>query len=383
MESACFRPDRPDEPIARSLMGQRTPLYEEHVRAAARMVDFGGWDMPLHYGSQIAEHHAVRQNAGIFDVSHMRTVEVRGPDARPFLRYLLANDVDKLTVLGRALYGCLLNEQGFVLDDLITYYLAEDWFRLVVNAGPADQDIAWFRAHKGGFDVDLIPWPDLAMLAVQGPRAFDLAQPVLGPALHAAAAQLKPFHSVAHEDVFVARTGYTGEDGFEMLVGADRARDFWRGFVAQGIAPAGLGARDTLRLEAGMNLYGHDMDLTVSPLESGLAWTVSLAPGRDFIGRAALLRQQAQGLSQKLTGLVLQGSGVLRHGQFVRCREGEGVLTSGTFSPSLARGIGLARVPVAAVAGQSCEVVGRAGQMMAARLVAPPFVRHGRPLIDL
>ncbi len=364
-------------------MGHRTPLYEEHIRAAARMVDFGGWDMPLHYGSQIAEHHAVRQNAGIFDVSHMRTVEVRGPGARPFLRYLLANDVDKLTVLGKALYGCLLNDQGFVLDDLITYYLADDWFRIVVNAGPADQDIAWFRAHRGDFDVELTPRPDLAMLAVQGPRAFDLAQPILGPALHAAATSLKPFHSVVHEDVFVARTGYTGEDGFEMLVGADRAGDFWRGFVAQGVAPAGLGARDTLRLEAGMNLYGHDMDLSVSPLESGLAWTVGLAPGRDFIGRSALLRQQAEGLPRKLIGLVLQGPGVLRHGQVVRCREGEGVLTSGTFSPSLARGIGLARVPATAAVGQSCEVVGRASQTMAARFVAPPFVRHGRSLIDL
>lgn len=364
-------------------MGHRTPLYEEHVQAGAKMVDFGGWDMPLHYGSQIAEHHAVRQSAGLFDVSHMRAVEVRGPDARAFLRYLLANDVDKLAVIGKALYGCLLNEQGFVLDDLITYYLADDWFRIVVNAGPADQDIAWFRVHARGFKVDITPRPDLAMIAVQGPKAYGLAKPVLPEALDAALAQLKPFHAAICDEIFIARTGYTGEEGFEMLIDADRAVDLWRDFVRCGITPAGLGARDTLRLEAGMNLYGHDMDLSVSPLESGLAWTVSLAPGRDFIGRSALLRQQAQGLERRLSGVVLQGPGVLRSGQTVHCPEGDGILTSGTFSPTLGRGIGLARVPIAATDGQLCEVAVRAGRVAFARLVAPPFVRHGRALIDL
>ncbi|MHB8254395.1 MAG: glycine cleavage system aminomethyltransferase GcvT [Acidiferrobacter sp.] len=364
-------------------MGHRTPLYEEHVQAGAKMVDFGGWDMPLHYGSQIAEHHAVRQGAGLFDVSHMRAVEVRGPNARAFLRYLLANDVDKLAVAGKALYGCLLNEQGFVLDDLITYYLAEDWFRIVVNAGPADQDIAWFRAHASGFGVDITPRPDLAMIAVQGPKAYEAARPVLGPVVAAALSQLKPFHAVLCDELFIARTGYTGEEGFEILVDAARIVDIWRGFVRCGVAPAGLGARDTLRLEAGMNLYGHDMDLSVSPLESGLAWTVSLAPGRDFIGRPALLRQQAEGLQHRLAGLVLQGAGVVRSGQIVHCPEGDGVLTSGTFSPTLGRGIGLARVPITAATGQLCEVVGRAGRMAQSRLVSPPFVRHGRVLIDL
>ncbi|HUW97356.1 MAG TPA: glycine cleavage system aminomethyltransferase GcvT [Acidiferrobacter sp.] len=364
-------------------MGHRTPLYEEHVQAAAKMVDFGGWDMPLHYGSQIAEHHAVRQSAGLFDVSHMRAVDVGGPDARAFLRYLLANDVDKLTVVGKALYGCLLNEQGFVLDDLITYYLADDWFRIVVNAGPADQDIAWFRSHAQDFHVEINPRPDLAMLAVQGPKAYDLAGPVLGPVVVDALSRLKPFHATMCEDLFIARTGYTGEEGFELLVDAGRAVDLWRGFVRAGITPVGLGARDTLRLEAGMNLYGHDMDLSVSPLESGLAWTVSLAPGRDFIGRAALLRQQAEGLRHRLVGVVLQGSGVLRSGQVVHCHEGDGVLTSGTFSPSLGRGIGLARVPIAAAEGQVCEVAGRAGRTALARLTVPPFVRHGRALVDL
>lgn len=364
-------------------MGQRTPLYEEHIKAGAKMVDFGGWDMPLHYGSQIAEHHAVRQGAGLFDVSHMRTVEVEGPDARVFLRRVLANNVDKLTVVGKALYGCLLNPEGFVLDDLITYYLGPDWFRIVVNAGPAEQDIAWFRKQAQGFAVDVRARPDLAMLAVQGPKAFLRAQSVLGPACSARLAALKPFYSTVCEDLFMARTGYTGEDGFEIIVEASRAVEFWRGFVGCGIAPVGLGARDTLRLEAGMNLYGHDMDACVSPLESGLAWTVDLASDREFIGRDALLQQQREGLTWRLAGIVLQGPGVLRSGQAVHCQEGTGVLTSGTFSPSLARGIGLARVPFTAPKGQLCDVELRAGRMAPARLVTPPFVRNGRALIDL
>ncbi len=364
-------------------MGHRTPLYEEHVKALARMVDFGGWDMPLHYGSQIAEHHAVRRHAGIFDVSHMRAVEVRGAGARAFLRYVLANDVDKLTVPGKALYGCLLDEQGGVLDDLITYFLAPDWFRLVVNAGPAEQDIAWLRGHAGGFDVEITPRPDLAMVAVQGPSAEDAASRVLSREECAALAGLKPFHAAIVGDTFLARTGYTGEAGFEVLVDAHRVTGLWRRFIAQGVAPAGLGARDTLRLEAGMNLYGHDMDTTVSPLESGLAWTVSFAGDREFIGRPALLRQRAQGGMRRLTGLLLQGPGVVRSGQIVRGDWGPGTVTSGSFSPSLSRGIGLVRVPAGAADGDACEVVGRSGQILGARLVAPPFVRHGRVLIDL
>lgn len=361
-------------------MSHRTPLYEEHVKAGAKIVDFSGFDMPLHYGSQLVEHHAVRQGVGLFDVSHMRTVEVRGSDARAFLRYMLANDVDRLRVPGRALYGCLLNEQGFVLDDLITYFLAPDWFRLVVNAGPAEQDIAWLQRHVGEFDVEVTPRPDLAMLAVQGPGALALAGRALGSSA-APLGTLKPFYAAFQDDLFLARTGYTGEDGFELLVAADQAVELWRRFVAHGAVPAGLGARDTLRLEAGMNLYGHDMDDTVSPWESGLGWTVSLAGGRDFLGRPALVQQQAEGLRQRLTGIVLQGPGVLRSGQVLEAPGG--VITSGTFSPTLSRGIGLVRVPAALKDGQLCEVMGRGGRSLAARLVAPPFVRHGRTLIDL
>ncbi len=364
-------------------MGHRTPLYQEHVKAGARIVDFGGWDMPLHYGSQIAEHHAVRREAGIFDVSHMRAVEVRGERARAFLRHVLANDVDRLAVPGKALYGCLLNEQGGVLDDLITYFIAPDWFRLIVNAGPAAGDIAWLRRHAQPFAVEIAPRPDLAMIAVQGPQADAAASRVLDAAPFAALGGLKPFHAAIVGDVFVARTGYTGEQGFEMLIDANDVAALWARFVASGVAPAGLGARDTLRLEAGMNLYGHEMDEHVSPLESGLAWTVSLATDREFIGRSALLRQRAQGLERRLTGLVLQGSGVVRAGQEVRGPWGIGTVTSGSYSPTLSRGIGLVRVPVAAVDGEACELAGRSGQAMSARLVAPPFVRHGRALIDL
>lgn len=363
-------------------MGHRTPLYEEHRRAGAKMVDFGGWDMPLHYGSQLAEHHAVRRDAGLFDVSHMRTVEVRGDGARPFLRRLLANDVDKLKLPGKALYSCLLNEDGGVRDDLITYYLTDDWYRIVVNAGPAERDIAWFREAARGFRVDITPRPDLAMLAVQGPQAVNRARDVLGAAA-ATLARLQAFQGAVVADGFIARTGYTGEDGFEMIVDVAAAPRLWQRLQAAGIRPCGLGARDTLRLEAGMNLYGHDMDETVTPWESALGWTVALTPGRDFIGRAALERQQAAGVPRRLAGLVLEVPGVLRNDQIVQTPQGPGIMTSGSFSPTLERGIGLVRLPSAIPPGSRCEVVVRAGRVAPARVVAVPFVRQGRTLVNL
>ena len=364
-------------------MGRRTPLYEQHLRAGAKMVDFGGWDMPLHYGSQLAEHHQVRRAAGLFDVSHMRTVEIKGARARPFLRYLLANDVDKLKMAGKALYGCLLNEEGGVLDDLITYFLTDDWFRIVVNAGPGEEDIAWFRRHAPAFGVDVIPRPELAMIAVQGPEAFARAGTVLGAQTLEMVTGLKPFQAAFAGDLFLARTGYTGEEGFEVIAPADRVVSLWESFVAAGVPPAGLGARDTLRLEAGMNLYGHDMDTTVTPWESGLGWTVALSEGRDFIGRAALERQLAASPARKQVGLLLLGPGVLRSGQRAHCVHGEGVLTSGSFSPTLERGIALARVPSAVVTGEECDVEMRPGRIARARIVSIPFVRNGRILVDL
>ena len=278
-------------------MGNRTPLYETHVASGAKIVDFGGWDMPLNYGSQIEEHHAVRRDAGMFDVSHMCPVDVRGGDARAFLRYLVANNVDRLTQPGKALYSCMLNHAGGVVDDLIIYFMGDDWFRVVVNASTAPKDLAWMEKVRmdRGFAITLTPRRDLAMIAVQGPNARAKFWQVR-PATKAATENLGVFFAAAVGDLFVARTGYTGEDGFEAMLPADQAPALWADLKAAGVAEAGLGARDTLRLEAGMNLYGNDMDETISPLDAGLAWTVDLKTPREFVGRAALeARRRAQG----------------------------------------------------------------------------------------
>ena len=273
-------------------MGLKTPLYDTHVSAHAKIVDFGGWDMPLSYGSQIEEHHAVRRDAGIFDVSHMCVIDLSGARTREFLRRLLANDVGRLTVPGRALYSCMLLPTGGVIDDLIAYFLTESWFRLVVNAGTRPKDLAWIRAHAAPFGVDVRERSDLAILAVQGPTARKKTVALLTAAHRAMALDIERFAAAAVDSWFVARTGYTGEDGFEIMLPGTDAAETWRALVAQGARPAGLGARDTLRLEAGMNLYGNDMDETRHPLESGLAWTVAFEPEeRDFIGREALARR--------------------------------------------------------------------------------------------
>jgi aminomethyltransferase len=343
------------------------------------MVDFGGWDMPVNYGSQIEEHHAVRRDAGMFDVSHMRVVDVEGAAARGFLRGTLANNVDKLTEPGRALYSCLLAPDGGVLDDLIVYFLREDFFRLVVNAATADKDVAWLRdlAARRAPGLALTPRADLAMIAVQGPNARAKAWRAF-PGTEAATAGLKPFSAAFVGELFVARTGYTGEDGFEIVMPAARAAEAWRALAAAGVRPCGLGARDTLRLEAGMNLYGQDMDETTSPLESGLAWTVDLASARDFVGKAALAAMQP---ARKQVGLVLEGAGgVLRAHQKVHTSRGDGETTSGTFSPTLARSIALARVPAGVAVGDVVLVEVRDRQLPA-RIVRPPFVRNGKALV--
>jgi glycine cleavage system T protein (aminomethyltransferase) len=360
-----------------------TPLNETHRAAGARMVDFGGWDMPVHYGSQMDEHHAVRRDAGMFDVSHMRVVDVRGDAARDFLRFALANNVDKLKVPGKALYSCLLRDDGGVLDDLIVYYLADDFFRLVVNAATADKDIAWLAALRDRVASGLTLTPrDLAMIAVQGPNARAKTWQAL-PESAAPTAALAPFNGVfvqsTQGEVFVARTGYTGEDGFEIVVAADRATAVWNALAAAGVAPCGLGARDTLRLEAGMNLYGQDMDETTSPLESGLAWTVDLASPRDFVGKAALA---AAPPGRQLAGLLLtDAGGVLRAHQKVRTTAGDGEVTSGTFSPTLGKSIALARLPASIAQGATVHVDIR-DKRLAARVVKPPFVRNGKVLIS-
>lgn len=360
-------------------MGFKTPLYDTHVAAGARMVDFGGWDMPVNYGSQIEEHHAVRRDAGMFDVSHMLIADVTGPRTREYLRYLLANDVAKLKDPGKALYSCMLNESGGVVDDLIVYFINESWFRVVVNAGTREKDTAWLRRFAGQFGVDVRPRTDLAMIAVQGPSARNKVATLLGS--HAAAAlELKTFFGRELGPYFVARTGYTGEDGWEVMLPVADAPKFWTDLEAAGVAQCGLGARDTLRLEAGMNLYGNDMDENVSPLESGLSWTVAFEPAdRDFVGRAALESLRKAGIPRKLVGVVLEDRGVLRgHQKVVVPGVGEGELTSGTFSPTLERSIGFARVPAAT--GDSVQVDIR-GRLLSAKVVKYPFVRNGKALI--
>ncbi len=363
-------------------MGNRTPLYDTHVASGAKIVDFGGWDMPLNYGSQIEEHHAVRRGAGMFDVSHMCPVDVKGSDARAFLRHLVANNVDRLTQPGKALYSCMLNPAGGVVDDLIIYFLADDWFRVVVNASTADKDLAWMEKVRSerAFAVTIAPRRDLAMIAIQGPDARARFWQVR-PATQAATENLGVFFAAAAGDLFVARTGYTGEDGFEVMLPAGQAAALWADLKAAGVAEAGLGARDTLRLEAGMNLYGNDMDETVSPLDAGLAWTVDLKTPREFVGRAALERQVADaGARKALVGLKLLDKGVLRSHQKVVTPHGEGEITSGTFAPTLGFSVAMARVPQGVKAGDTVQVDVR-GKLLAAQVVKMPFVRNGRSMI--
>ena len=364
-------------------MTRHTPLFDLHQKLGARMVDFGGWDMPLQYGSQIAEHHAVRRSAGVFDVSHMCVVDLKGPRVRAFLQRLLANDVGKLKTAGKALYGCMLNETGGVIDDLIVYFRDDSWFRAVVNAGTRDTDLAWIRQQAGGFGVEVVERTDLAMLAVQGPEARGKAASLLSPAGSSAALAVEPFFGREIDGWFVARTGYTGEDGFEIMLPATDAERTWKALNSSGVASCGLGARDTLRLEAGMNLYGNDMDETTHPFESGLAWTVALEPrDRAFIGREALDAIRARGPQRKLVGLLLEGRGVLRsHQKVLIPGAGEGEITSGTFSPTLERSIALARVPAATGASAGVQVDIR-GKLCDARIVRPPFVRNGKVLVS-
>jgi len=360
-------------------MGQRTPLYQKHCDAGAKMVDFGGWDMPVNYGSQIEEHHQVRRDAGVFDVSHMTVVDIAGPGAKDFLRYVLANDVARLQTPGKALYSCLLNPRGGVIDDLIAYWRGGDRYRLVVNAGTREKDLRWFQHQISGYDCVMKERADLAMLAIQGPNARQRVAPLLPPELTASALALDNFFAAEAGDWFIARTGYTGEDGFEVILPAGQVTNFWDRLLAAGCPPCGLGARDTLRLEAGMNLYGSDLDEETNPLDCGLGWTITRDPAdRQFIGRQALATQPRL---SKQVGLLLEGRGVLRgHQKIIIDGVGEGVITSGTFSPTLQRSIALARVPLAT--GEHCQVEIR-DRLEPAKIVKPPFVRHGRILIEI
>ncbi|MBZ0222431.1 MAG: glycine cleavage system aminomethyltransferase GcvT [Dokdonella sp.] len=360
-------------------MTHKTILNDTHRALGAKMVDFGGWDMPIHYGSQIEEHHAVRRDAGMFDVSHMTVVDLHGARCREFLRHLLANNIDKLKVTGKALYSCMLNEQGCVIDDLIVYFLGEDFFRVVVNASTRDKDLAWINRQAAAFSVQVKERPEFAMIAVQGPHARDKVLGLLSPATRENAAKIGKFVAAQGDGLFIARTGYTGEDGFEIIVPEAQAVDLWNRLRDAGVAPAGLGARDTLRLEAGMNLYGQDMDETVTPWEANLGWTVSLDAGRDFIGRAALEAQKAKGVPREMIGLVMDDKGVLRHGQRVVTPGGDGEILSGSFSPTLACAIAFARVPSGERDGLQVDIRGR---LVPVRAVKYPFVRDGRSQLD-
>ncbi|MGD2140368.1 MAG: glycine cleavage system aminomethyltransferase GcvT [Burkholderiales bacterium] len=359
-------------------MLKRTPLFESHRKCNAKLVDFSGWEMPLHYGSQIEEHHAVRRDAGMFDVSHMLAIDVVGREAKAFLLRLLANNVARLARPGKALYSCILNERGGIIDDLIVYYLEDSLYRMVVNAGTAEKDMQWILRQRDitGLSVDIVSRRDLAMVAIQGPNArekFWQARPDVRPVSQ----DIPAFTAASCADMLIARTGYTGEDGFEIALPGDEASALWKVLLAAGVAPAGLGARDTLRLEAGMNLYGQDMDETVTPMESGLQWTVDPGDSRDFVGERALGQFKP---THKLVGLVLRDRGVLRAHQKVRTAHGDGEITSGTFSPTLGLSIAFARLPLGVQLGEDVNVEVR-GRNLAARTVKYPFVRNGKNLI--
>ena len=367
-------------------MGNKTALYDKHLESGGKIVDFGGWDMPINYGSQVEEHHQVRQASGMFDVSHMTVVDVTGPEAKAYLQKLLANDVAKLQQKGKALYSAMLNEDGGVLDDLIVYRMTDpdvtgEWFRVVVNCATREKDLNWMAERGASFDVALTERPELAMVAIQGPEGIAKTRSVVSESRQQLIDGLSVFQGLESEGWFIARTGYTGEDGLEIMVPEDEIADFWQALVDAGVAPCGLGARDNLRLEAGMNLYGSDMDESVSPLAAAMGWTVAWQPEeRRFVGRDALEQQKAEGVTEKLVGLVLEQRGVLRaHQKVIVDGVGEGEVTSGTFSPTLGFSIAMARVPVAT--GAEAEVEMR-GKKVAVKVVKMPFVRQGQKVFS-
>lgn len=363
-------------------MSQQTILYDKHVQYGAKIVDFAGWQMPINYGSQIEEHKQVRTDAGMFDVSHMVVLDLEGDKVVDFLKYLLANDVSKVTnTAGKALYSCMLNERGGVIDDLIVYYLNNQWFRMVVNAATREKDIAWISKQAAAYDVTVTEGSTLAMIAVQGPKAIEKTLSVLSADCKQVAGELKRFVGQPCGDWFIGRTGYTGEDGFEIMLPETAAAAFWDQLAEAGVKPIGLGARDTLRLEAGMNLYGTDMDEDVSPLQAGLGWTLALNDEREFIGREALVAEKAAGPAMKFVGLVLEGKGVLRgHQKVVVDGVGEGEITSGTFSPSMGVAIAMARVPAQTTDRVQVDI---RGKLMDAKVVKMPFVRDGQVCVEI
>ncbi len=359
-------------------MGKKTPFYQSHLDASAKMVDFAGWDMPIHYGSQITEHSIIRTDAGMFDVSHMTVVDVTGTDSSAYLSHLLANDIAKLKLHGKALYSCMLNAEGGVVDDLIVYFLGDQFYRVIINSATRDKDLAWLNQQAEGFsDISLAVRDDVAMIAVQGPAAREKTL-TLFESNRAELESVGRFGAATIGDFFIARTGYTGEDGFEILMPLGQAVDFWQQLLNAGVKPCGLGARDTLRLEAGMSLYGTDMDESTSPLCSGLGWTLSLSDDRNFVGKSSLVEEQQQGIKQQLVGLVLKDKGVLRNHLKVITAKGEGEITSGSYSPTLGKSIALARIPTGVTGEVEVEV---RNKLLKAEIVKIPFARNGKSCI--
>jgi aminomethyltransferase len=332
-------------------------------------VDFAGWEMPIHYGSQIEEHQSVRNHAGLFDVSHMHVVDISGPDAKNYLKYLLANNIEKISV-GRALYTCMLDESGGVIDDLIVYYISENNFRLILNAGTREKDLKWLNKIGQLFnDLKIQPQENMAIIAVQGPEAVNIAKEVFKVLPE------KIFSFIFSENIMIARTGYTGEDGVEIICPVELSQEIWNKLITVGAQPIGLGARDSLRLEAGLNLYGSDMDEAVSPLESNLLWTVAFEPSdRKFIGREKLEEQKSVGVPRKLVGLILEKGGVLRHDQKVWSHGKEiGVITSGGFSPTLNVSIAMARIENKSFTEVEVEI---RGKLLPVSMTSLPFVKR-------
>jgi aminomethyltransferase len=362
-------------------LGKRTFLYKKHLTASAKIIDFAGWDMPIHYGSQIEEHHIVRRSAGVFDVSHMTIVDVSGRDSRNYLQYLLSNDVGKLTDRGQALYSAMLNHDGYILDDLIVYRMSFG-FRVVVNCATREKDLRWMIQNTDGFRVSVQEKPKLAILAVNGPDSIQKFCEALAGPIAEEAQKLLNFQGQELDACFIARTGYTGEQGLEVILPEEDAPEFWDKFLKAGIKPAGLGARDTLRLEAGMNLYGQDMDETTSPLSANMDRTIAYTPAeREFIGKPALIAHKAlydAGKAPELKGLVLESRGILRTGQTLITDQGEGIVTSGGFSPTLKHSIALARIPSNS---KTCKVDLR-GTPTPVRIVKPNFVRFGKKIFE-
>jgi aminomethyltransferase len=360
---------------------KRTPLYDCHREAGARLVGFAGWEMPVQYAGVIEEHRAVRTAAGLFDVSHMGEVRVRGAGAERLLQRLTPNDVSKLAV-GRAHYSGLLTERGTYVDDLLIYRLGAEDFLVVVNASNAQRDFEWIASRVDGedaTDAEVIDESDrYALLALQGPKALE----ILAPFASAGVSALRYYGflqgEVAGAPALISRTGYTGEDGVEIYLAPEDAPAVWRRLVEAGAVPAGLGARDTLRLEAAMALYGHEIDESTTPLEAGLGWVVKLEKG-DFLGRGALLAQREGGLPKQLVGFEVQGRGIARQGHGV-VSEGKtvGVVTSGTWSPTFEKALGMAHVPPAMAAPGTPLTLDVRGKPLSAVVVEMPFYRRPR-----